>query len=101
LVPRNPQPAVLAALKILRIRRAAVRIPGKPGFDPVLVALADHRRLDATVTVDAADEREPLLAQARIPAVRRRVAVQILGLAVAEGRADADDDPVFDVGPQQ
>src|SRR3989304_1618899 len=49
------------------------------------------------VAVEAAPEHEPLLADARVPAVRGLVAVEVLRLPVAVGRADADDDAVLEV----
>src|SRR3989304_5818881 len=70
-------------------RRTAVRLAWEAGVRPGLEARADHRRLDAAVAVDAAAEHEALLADARVPAVRGLVAVEVLRLPLAVGRGGA------------
>ena len=99
-VPGELDPVVRAAKAQVRLRRAVV-VTREPGLDPLLEALADHRRFDTAVAVETAAEDETLLADARIPAMRRLVPVEVGRLAVAVGRADPDDDVVLHMGAQQ
>ena len=73
--PGCAEPTILAALEVLRIGLARGWISRGNRRRPSPEAAPNHRRLDAAIAIDAADQRQTLLAKPWIPAVRGGVAV--------------------------
>ncbi len=86
---RNPQPLVAPAVVVFA-RRQAVALAREAGVVPLFESLADHAAHHAAIAVEAARQRESLLAHARIPAMRHFVAEQVCRFAVLHRRSDAD-----------
>jgi len=90
LIPRDALERVLTALQVLCIYFSALRIAGEASARPFQPALAHQRVLAATVTIEAANQRQALLTAARIPAMRGLGPRLVDRFAVPERRPDAD-----------
>ncbi len=92
LVVRHADPLVAAAVRSSSASGLPSLAPRKTVVVPLLESGADHALVDAAVAVESACQGQTLLANARVPAVRRAVAAQVHRLAVIHRRADARDD---------
>jgi hypothetical protein len=97
-LPTDANERIFAAGEVLCVDGAGLRVARKARARPCEPTLANERILAAAIAVETAHEREPFLATAWIPAVRRAPTGQIFRGAVAEGRPDAHDDAASHVG---